>query len=104
MQTLMVKNWNRIIRFVSGDGRILLGEPKDEGLDVGLAMVNGQTVEVYVLAGEHIWDINVVRTGEETSVKKVGILRLSPEQYMLRRSAAEPHISKRMRIRTRYRC
>lgn len=50
---------------------MLLGEPKDEAQDVGLAMAEGQTVEVYVLGGEHVWDINAVRTGEEAAVEKV---------------------------------
>ena len=68
---LKLQNWNRIVRFVSSDDRVLLGEPKDEALDIGLAMADGQTVEVYVLAGEHIWDINVIRTGEEAVVKMV---------------------------------
>lgn len=69
--TLRHQNWNRIVRFVSNDDRVLLGEPKDESLDIGLAMAEGQTVEVYVLAGEHIWDVNVIRTGEEAVVRKV---------------------------------
>lgn len=65
------QNWNRIIRFVSTDDRVLLGEPKDENLDIGLAMAEGQIVEAFVLGGEHIWDVNVIRTGEEAVVKKV---------------------------------
>jgi len=48
-----------------------LGEPKDESLDIGLAMASGESIEVYVLAGQHVWDVNVVRTGEEVIVKKV---------------------------------
>ena len=68
---LKLQKWNRIVRFVASDDRVLLGEPKDETLDIGLAIADGQTVEVYVLAGEHIWDINVIRTGEEAVVKKV---------------------------------
>jgi hypothetical protein len=68
------KSWDRIIRFVSKDGRVLLGEPKDETQDVGLAMAEEQIVQVYVLGGEHIWDINTVRTGEEAVVEKVSIV------------------------------
>jgi hypothetical protein len=65
------KTWNRIIRFVSADGRVLLGEPKDLDLDIGLALAEDRRVDVYVLSGEHIWDLHVIRTGEEAVVKKV---------------------------------
>jgi hypothetical protein len=70
------QNWNRIVRFVGANDRVLLGEPKDENLDVGLAMAEGRPIEVYVLAGEHIWDVNVVRTGEEAIVKQVSISKV----------------------------
>jgi hypothetical protein len=68
---LIIQTWNRIIRFVSDDGRVLLGEPKDSDLDIGLALAEDRRVDVYVLSGEHIWDLNVIRTGEEAVVKKV---------------------------------
>jgi hypothetical protein len=68
---LTIQTWNRIIRFVSDDGRVLLGEPKDSDLDIGLALAEDRRVDVYVLSGEHIWDLSVIRTGEAAVVKKV---------------------------------
>jgi hypothetical protein len=74
-----------------------LGEPKDEELDIGLAVAEGKQVEVYVLGGEHVWDINAIRTGEETVVKSVS--RASDEPTGTEEIASEPNIEGRMRIR-----
>lgn len=49
--------WERLIRFVATDGRILRGEPilKDKNLDIGLITEEDQ-LQVKVLVGEDIYD------------------------------------------------
>ncbi|KAK1922333.1 fumarylacetoacetate hydrolase [Papiliotrema laurentii] len=61
--------WNRLIRFISTDGRVLLGEPVDGELDIGLAMSSGQTIEAHVLGGKHAWEATAVRTGKTALVQ-----------------------------------
>lgn len=60
-----------MIRFISTDGRVLLGEPVDGELDIGLAMSSGQTIEAHVLGGKHAWEATAVRTGKTALVQTV---------------------------------
>lgn len=56
--------------------RILIGEPTDLSQDVGRAMMSGEKVEVWVMAGKKgdkstVYDTDLRRTGQKVRVKKV---------------------------------
>lgn len=50
--TIMASPWKRLVRFEDADGQVKLGQPVDDGLDVGLAVARGEDVEVYLIEGD----------------------------------------------------
>lgn len=45
-------SWTKLVRFIGSDGDEHLGQVVDTSLDVGLAIADGQSVEVYLLDGD----------------------------------------------------
>lgn len=63
--------WDRAMRFEAVDGRILCGEPLDADSDIGLASFAGQKIEVHVLSGASLLNLDTARTGEVAVVKRI---------------------------------
>lgn len=72
-----MSTWARLVRFIpESGGPVLLGEPVDADIDVGLAMYTGEVVEVEVFDG-----CSVLAPGVRTGTRaKVGRL-LSPVSH-----------------------
>ncbi|KAH6692256.1 hypothetical protein F5X68DRAFT_250458 [Plectosphaerella plurivora] len=62
--------WDRLVRFVSTDGRVLCGQPIDPDVDVGLALASGQPLEAQVLSGASALD-DADFTGEVAIIQKL---------------------------------
>lgn len=74
--------WQRLVRFEDEQGKIQLGEPVDASQDVGLAVANGEKVEVKLIQGD-LYDGTV--TDQVATVKKVSfqlILTTSPQKKL----------------------
>jgi hypothetical protein len=75
MSTAVQPSWSRLVRFhpSSTPSSILIGEPVDTTLDVGVATYEGKDVEVDVYSGT-----SILQAGEKTGRKEsIGTL-LSP--------------------------
>lgn len=68
--------WTHLVRFVGRNGEIRLGQPVDVDTDVGLAVAEGQEVEVFVVDGD-IFDGTV--TTERDVIKQL-LAPLSPKE------------------------
>lgn len=68
-------NWSRLVRFHprSSPTSILVGEPVNPNLDVGISSYNGQEVKVKVFSGS-----SVITPGEDTGKVEVVERLLSP--------------------------
>jgi hypothetical protein len=73
--TMSSANWSRLIRFhpKSASSTILIGEPVDRELDVGLASYNSEEIKVNVHSGN-----TVLEAGEQTGKEEVVDRILSP--------------------------
>ncbi|WOO78666.1 putative protein [Vanrija pseudolonga] len=63
--------WRRLIRFVTEDGREVLGEPVDGNVDIGLAVAKGAALQAEILDAKSPWDLDARRTGEIAVVKQL---------------------------------
>lgn len=65
-------NWSRLIRFhpKSAPSTVLIGEPVDRELDVGLASYNSEEIKVNVYSGNTVLDAGS-KTGKEEVVDKI---------------------------------
>ena len=68
-------NWSRLIRFnpKSAPSQILIGEPVDRELDVGLASYSSEEIKVNVYSGS-----TVLEAGQQTGKEEVVGRLLSP--------------------------
>jgi hypothetical protein len=68
-------SWNRLVRFrpSSSPSSVLIGQPVDQHLDVGVATFEGKQVEVDVYSGD-----SILRAGEKTRKKETIGTLLSP--------------------------
>jgi hypothetical protein len=74
-RTMSSASWSRLIRFhpKSAPSTILVGEPVDRELDVGLASYKGETIKVRVFSGN-----TVLEAGQATGKEEVVDRILSP--------------------------
>jgi hypothetical protein len=61
--------WTRLVRFIGQDGQVYLGQPVNASIDVGLAVISGETVVANVIKGD-IYTGTV--SSKEVAIKKVG--------------------------------
>jgi hypothetical protein len=75
----MMSSWNRLIRFTEpGSDAVLIGEPTDPELDVGIASYEGKTFEADIFQGAtSILDVDN-KGLKKSGVKKVVGKLLSP--------------------------
>lgn len=73
--TMSSANWSRLIRFnpKSDPSKVLIGEPVNRELDVGLASYNAEEVKVNVYSGS-----TVLEAGQQTGKEEVVERILSP--------------------------
>lgn len=71
----LTNTFNRLVRFIprSSQGRILIGQPVSEQIDVGLALYNGEEVEAEVFSG-----VSILECGRPTGVVEKVQKVLSP--------------------------
>lgn len=65
-----MSTWSRLVRFQDASGDVHLGQPVDAKQDVGLAVAEGKTVEVYLIEGD-LYTGTVTHT--KAQVVKVGL-------------------------------
>lgn len=58
-----------MVRFIGQDGQVYLGQPVNASIDVGLAVISGETVVANVIKGD-IYTGTV--SSKEVAIKKVG--------------------------------
>ncbi|KAK4193684.1 hypothetical protein QBC35DRAFT_479936 [Podospora australis] len=65
-------SFERLVRFVpkGDDSKILIGEPTDKSIDVGLAVRKGEDVEVKVYSGKSVLDFGSP-TGETATIGRI---------------------------------
>ena len=63
--------WKRLVRFEDEQGKIQLGEPVDASQDVGLAVANGEKVQVKLIQGDLY---NGTVTDQTATIKKVSFM------------------------------
>jgi len=70
--TMSSANWSRLIRFnpKSAPSTVLIGEPVDRELDVGLASYNSEEIKVNVYSGNTVLDAGQ-QTGKEEVVERI---------------------------------
>jgi hypothetical protein len=70
--TMSSANWSRLIRFnpKSAPSTVLIGEPVDRELDVGLASYNSEEIKVNVYSGSTVLDAGQ-QTGKEEVVERI---------------------------------
>lgn len=70
--TMSSANWSRLIRFnpKSAPSTVLIGEPVDPKLDVGLASYESEEIKVNVYSGNTVLDAGQ-QTGKEEVVERV---------------------------------
>ncbi|GFZ47362.1 hypothetical protein JCM24511_05105 [Saitozyma sp. JCM 24511] len=60
--------WTRLVRFIGQDGQVYLGQPVNASIDVGLAVISGETVVANVIKGD-IYSGTV--SSKEVTIKKL---------------------------------